>query len=153
LIDSEQACSAIWAAPWLRNQNALDNRIDWNIKGGACSVGPLGRTLNQTTSAGVEFNTVMLAQGWSRGSVAMPLFDRHAIQSIVAEGGGVSEAIAPGLRNLFDDVTSQPVPAFLAALIGRLDTLPGEGIKEGNKEEGEHGPGKTQAADRFGRGG
>jgi hypothetical protein len=83
----------------------------------------------------------------------MPLFDRHAIQSIVAEGGGVSEAIAPGLRNLFDDVTSQPVPAFLAALIGRLDTLPGEGIKEGNKEEGEHGPGKTQAADRFGRGG
>ena len=81
----------------------------------------------------------------------MPLFDRYAIQSIVAEGGGVSEAIAPALRNLFDEVTSQPVPASLAALIGRLDTLPGEGTKEGNKEEGEHGPSTPQAADRVGR--
>ena len=79
----------------------------------------------------------------------MPLFGRHAIQSIVAEGGGVSEAIAPALRNLFDDITAQPVPASLAALIGRLDTVP----DEGTKEEGEHGPSTTQAADRVGRGG
>ena len=83
----------------------------------------------------------------------MPLFDRHAIQSIVAEGGGVSAAIAPALRNLFDDVTAEPVPPALAALIGRLDTLPDEGTKEGNNEEGEHGPSTTQAADRVGRGG
>ena len=93
-----------------------------------------------------------------REAVAMPLFDRHAIQSIVAEGGGVSEAIAPALRHLFDDVTVQPVPASLAALIGRLDIVPDEGAKdegtkEGNKEEGQHGPSTTQAADRVGRGG
>jgi hypothetical protein len=88
----------------------------------------------------------------------MSLFDRHAIQSIVAEGGGVSEAIAPALRNLFDDVTAQPVPASLAALVGRLDTVPNEGTKDegtkkDDKEEGEHGPSTTQAADRVGRGG
>jgi hypothetical protein len=82
----------------------------------------------------------------------MPLFDRHAIQSLVAEGGGVPEAIAPALRNLFDDITAQPVPASLAALIGRLDRVPDEGTKE-TKEEGEHGPSTTQAADRVGRGG
>ena len=83
----------------------------------------------------------------------MPLFDRHAIQSIVAEGGGVSEAIAPALRSLFDDVTAQPVPASLAALICRLETVPDERTKECNKEEGEHGPSTTQTADRVGRGG
>jgi hypothetical protein len=77
----------------------------------------------------------------------MPLFDRHAIQSIVAEGGGVSEAIAPALRTLFDEVTAQPVPATLAALIGRLDTVP----DEGTKEEGEHGPSIPQTSDRIGR--
>src|SRR5207253_11145674 len=107
------------------------------------------RPLQALTSIAV----ILSYGGMVEGSVAMPSFDRHAVQSIVAEGGGVSEAIAPALRNLFDDVAAQPVPASLAALICRLDTVPDEGAKECNKEEGEHGPSTTQATNRVGRGG
>jgi hypothetical protein len=87
--------------------------------------------------------------GKLEGSVEMPSFDRHIIQSIVAEGGSVSEAIAPGLRWQFADVVTEPLPAPLAALIRKLDAEPDEGLRE----DGEHGPSTIQAADRIGRGG
>ena len=69
----------------------------------------------------------------------MPPFDRHLVQSIVAEGTGVSEAIAPALRQLFADVVEEPVPALLAALMHKLDAEPGAGATE----ESGHGPSTT----------
>ncbi len=79
----------------------------------------------------------------------MAPFDRHAVQSIVAEGTGVSEAIAPAVRAHFADVIAEPLPAPLAALIRKLDAEP----DGGSREDGEHGPSTIQTADRVGRGG
>src|SRR5258708_20492485 len=62
--------------------------------------------------------------------------DRYVVESLVADGLGISGAVAPGLRFHFADVTREPVPEYLAALLRKLETEP----DNGSKGDETHGP-------------
>jgi hypothetical protein len=87
--------------------------------------------------------------GSSRGSTAMPPFDRHQVLLIIAEGPEVSEAIAPALRHYFADVVEEPLPELITALVEKLHAAPDPQASE----ESEHGPSTTPTANRTGGGG
>src|SRR5437868_15170702 len=89
-----------------------------------------------TTGTAAEGSAAMSA--FHRQTFDRRALDRHAVEWLVADGRGVCEAIAPALRVHFADVTREPVPAHLAALLHKLEAEPDQDSKgRGTRSKGD----------------